>query len=79
MKCWVITEFAFTLYVDTADFGLIGPLLNGGLSEIIGIVVFIMTVISQLFSKSYARGCSLITAVRFWNEKYDCGSFNLPL
>lgn len=52
MKCLVITEFAFTLYVDTADFGLIGPLLNGGLSEIIGIVVFIMTVISQLFSKS---------------------------
>lgn len=40
MKCWVITEFAFTLYVDTADFGLIGPLLNGRLSEIIGIVVF---------------------------------------
>lgn len=52
MKCWVITEFAFTLYVDTADLGLIGPLLNGRLSEIIGIVVFIMTVISQLFSKS---------------------------
>ena len=51
MKCWVITEFAFTLYVDTADFGLIDPLLNGGLSEIIGIVVFIMTVISQLFQK----------------------------
>lgn len=23
MKCWVITEFAFTLYVDTADFGYI--------------------------------------------------------
>ena len=51
MKCWVITEFAFTLYVDTADFGLIGPLLNGRLSEIIGIVVFIMTVISQFFQK----------------------------
>jgi len=33
MKCWVITEFAFTLYVDTADFGLIDPLLNGRLSE----------------------------------------------
>ena len=29
----------------------IGPLLNGRLSEIIGIVVFIMTVISQLFKK----------------------------
>lgn len=51
MKCWVITEFAFTLYVDTADFGLIGPLLNGRLSEIIGIVVFIMTVISSAFFK----------------------------
>jgi hypothetical protein len=27
------------------------------------------------------KGCGsfLITAVRFWNEKYDCGSFNLPL